>query len=103
MSDVIPLRLSGHQFLRIVRGLATDTVNVKFSGHALDRMRERGYTTTQVYACIRKGSLYEPVHQDIRGDYKCTLRHICSGDEVKVAIALKRNDRGGWIAVITVF
>jgi len=90
-------------FLRIIREVAADTSRVKFSRHALDRMEERGFTTGQVYTCLQRGGIHEPVHQDVRGDHKCTLRHLCAGDEVRVAVALKRNGRGEWIAVLTVF
>jgi len=89
--------------LRIIREIAEDTARVMFSRHAKDRMKERGFTSRQVYACLRRGVIYEPVHQDVRGDHKCTLRHLCAGDDVRVAVALKRNSRSEWIAVLTVF
>ncbi|HEY0297204.1 MAG TPA: DUF4258 domain-containing protein [Bordetella sp.] len=95
--------MSDDHFLRIVREVAQDTSRMKLSKHARERMAERGFTTPQVYSCIRRGAIHEPVHQDIRGDWKCTLRHVWAGDEIRVAIALKRNSRGDWIAVLTVF
>lgn len=103
MATLISLHMSDDHFLRIVREVARDTSKMKLSRHAHARMAERGFSLSQVYACIRRGSIYEPVHQDIQADWKCTLRHIWAGDEIKVAIALKRNDRGDWIAVLTVF
>ncbi|WP_345250432.1 DUF4258 domain-containing protein [Pigmentiphaga soli] len=90
-------------FLRILRELSSVTANIKLSRHARERMSERGFTVAQIYACVRRGVIYEPVHQDVRGDFKCTLRHTHAGDEIHVAVALKRNARGDWIAVLTVF
>ena len=39
----------------------------------------------------------------IRGDVRVTLRHLNAGDEVHVAVALKKGIQGKIIAVITVF
>jgi hypothetical protein len=103
MATLIQLRMTDHHFLRIVREVAEDTRKLKLSKHARERMAERSFTSSQIFTCIRRGAIYEPVHQDVRGDWKCTLRHVWAGDEIKVAIALKRNDRGDWIAILTVF
>jgi len=103
MAILMPLRMTDDHFLRILREVAEDTPKVKFSRHARERLQERRFTTVQVLRCIRTGFLYEPVHQDARGDWKCTLRHVWAGDEIKVAVALKRDGRGDWIAVLTVF
>lgn len=103
MVTLIPLRMSDSHFLRIVREVAKDTARMKLSRHAKERMEGRGFSISQVFACIRRGAIYEPVHQDVRGDWKCTLRLVWAGDDIRVAIALKRNDQGIWIAVLTVF
>ena len=58
---------------------------------------------SQIYACLRHGVIDEPGHLNIRGNWKCTLRHIHAGDEVKVVTVIERDENGDWIAVVTVF
>lgn len=89
--------------LRIIRELAQDTGNVFIEPHAKKRMRERNITPTQVYACLRKGVIDEPAHENIRGNWKCTLRHQHAGDLVRLATVIEKDDNGEWIAVVTVF
>jgi len=103
MTNLVPLPMSDHSFLVTIRALAVDTAKVKISRHASQRMVERKITMTQILACLRRGSIYEAAHQDIRGDWKATLRHVWAGDDVRVAVALKKNSQGEVIAVITVF
>jgi len=95
--------MSDHSFLTTVRALAFDSSTVKVSRHASERMVQRKISMTQVLECLRRGSIYEAAHQDVKGDWKATLRHVWAGDEVCVAVALKRNSDGDVIAVITVF
>ncbi len=89
--------------LRIIRRLAQDSCNVFVTSHAKTRMRQRRITLAQVLACLRKGAICEPAHQDISGDWKCTMMYRWAGDEVSVAAALHRDEDGEWIAVVTVF
>lgn len=103
MTIPIPLRMTDDRFITIIQEIAKKTERVKFSRHAKKRMKERGFTSGQVYTCLRRGVIYEPVHQDVRGDHKCTLRHLCAGDDVRVAVALKKDNRGCWIAILTVY
>lgn len=101
--DPIPLPMNDANMLRLIRDLAQDTQNVFLLPHAKQRMKQRRITLTQIYACLRAGSIYEPAHTDIRGDWKCTLQHLSAGDDIRVAAVIKCDDQGNWIAVITVF
>ncbi len=103
MADPVPLPLNDANMLRIIRELAQDTGNVFIEPHAKKRMRERHITRTQVYACLRLGVIDEHAHENIRGNWKCTLRHHHAGDLVRVTAAIEKDDSGGWIAVVTVF
>lgn len=103
MVEPLPFRLNDANLLRLVREIAQDTGKVFITRHAKRRMRERSITPTQVYACLRQGSVSEPAHEDIGGDWKCTLVHRHAGDEVHVAAAVRRDENGDWIAVVTVF
>ncbi|MEI8326793.1 MAG: hypothetical protein WCH44_15780 [Betaproteobacteria bacterium] len=60
-------------------------------------------TRTQVMACLRYASIDEPAHQNIRGNWKCTMRHQHAGDIVRLVAVLEKDDAGDWIAVVTVF
>ncbi len=103
MGDPIPLPLNDGNMLRIIRELAADTANVFIEPHAKRRMRERRITRTQIYACLRQGVIDEHAHENIRGNWKCTLRHHHAGDLVRVTAAIEKDEAGDWIAVVTVF
>jgi hypothetical protein len=103
MAEPIPLPLNDANMLRIVRELAQDSANVFIAPHARRRMRERRITWHQVLACLRHGVLAEPAHENIRGHWKCTLRHHHAGDLVRVVAVIEKDDEGNWIAVVTVF
>lgn len=103
MVQAIPLPLNDANMLRIIRELAQDTGNVFIEPHARKRMKKRSITPTQVYACLRKGVIDEPAHENIRGNWKCTLRHQHAGDLVRLVAVLEKDEAGDWIAVVTVF
>lgn len=89
--------------LRLIRELARDSDNVFIGGHARRRMKQRHITRTQVEKCLMKGSISESAHRDARGDWACTLHYQWAGDDVCVAVAIKCDEEGDWIAVVTVF
>ena len=103
MVNIIPIRLNDTNALRIVREIAKDSANVYVLAHAKTRMSQRSITLKQVLCCLRSGHICESAHLDIKGDVRLTMRHLNAGDEVHVAIALKKGTRGKMIAVITVF
>jgi hypothetical protein len=89
--------------LRIIRELAQDSGNVFIEPHAKKRMKQRQITLTQVLECLRKGSIDEPAHENIRGNWKCTLCLQHAGDLVRLVAVLEKDEKGDWIAVVTVF
>lgn len=103
MADPVPLPLNDANMLRIVRDLAADSANVFIEPHAKARMKKRHITRTQVLACLRHGLIDEHAHENIRGNWKCTLRHHHAGDLVRVVAVIDKDDQGNWIAVVTVF
>jgi hypothetical protein len=103
MADPIPLTLNDGNMLRLVREIAQDTANVFIEPHAKKQMKRRHITRTQVYACLRAGSIDEHAHENIRGNWKCTLRHHHAGELVRVVAAIEKDPDGNWIAVVTVF
>jgi hypothetical protein len=103
MPEPIPLRFNDVSLLRKLREVAQDSGQVFFTPHAKARMKQRRITRPQVLACLRQGSIDEPAHQNIRGNWQCTVRHVHAGDLVRVAAVLERDENGDLIAVITVF
>ena len=101
--EPIPLKMSDAELLRIIHRLALDSSNVYLEAHARQRMKQRKISNSQVLACLRRGSIHEPAHQDIRGRWKCTLQYRWAGDNIRTAAALERDTDGAWIAVVTVF
>lgn len=99
----IVFTLNDDNLKRMIREAATDTSRVFFSPHAKKRMKQRKITPTQVYDCLRNGSVCEPAHVNIHGNWQCTLTRRHAGDEVTVAAALERDGQGNWVTVITVY
>ena len=52
-------------------------------------MRQRRVTLPQVLTVLRKGRVVEPAHQDVKGNWKCTLECLAAGDHVRVAAAIE--------------
>jgi hypothetical protein len=103
MVQPTPLPLNDANMLRLIRELAQNSLNVFIEPHAKKRMKQRRITLTQVLACLSQGVIDEPAHENIRGNWKCTLRHQHSGDMVRLVAVLEKDDAGDWIAVVTVF
>jgi hypothetical protein len=65
-------------------------------------MSQRRVTLPQVLEVLREGAVVENAHQDIRGNWKCTLERVVAGDRVKVAAAVTESKDGDRVVVITV-
>jgi Domain of unknown function (DUF4258) len=103
MIKLASIPLNDNDVLRMVRKIAQKSENVFLVPHAKLRMRQRKISLMQVLLCLRQGCIWEPPHLDIRGDWRLTMHHLIAGDDVKVAVALKRDLNAQLIAVITVF
>lgn len=103
MTKPIQLPINDANMIRIIRELAQKSENVFIEPHAMKRMKQRNITPTQVYACLRKGVIDESAHANIRGNWKCTLRHQHAGDLVRLTAVIEKDENGDWIAVVTVF
>lgn len=89
---------------RIIREVAKDSARVFFSPHASKRMRERHITRAQVFECLLRGTISEPPHRDMHGNWKCNVSRLHAGDEITVAVGFKRDEKtGDYLIVITVF
>ncbi|MGG1946965.1 DUF4258 domain-containing protein [Trinickia sp. NRRL B-1857] len=99
----LALKLNDENLKRMIREAVADSARVFFTPHARKRMKQRKITPTQVYDCLRSGTICESAHVNIHGHWQCTLTRRQAGDEVTVAAAVERDENGHWIAVITVY
>lgn len=102
MGTVKPLQLSNPAFLKRVRSIAADSHRVVLTKHAKLRMRQRYINLGQVLDCLRNGTISEPAHLDVYGNWKATLERQSAGDVVKVAVALEKQEDGDLAVVVTV-
>ena len=101
-ASILRLAMNDASLKRKISELAADSSRVVLLPHAKKRMRKRHILLPQILHCLRKGNVVEPAHQDIKGCWKCTLEALVSGDLVRVAAALDRDEHGELVLVITV-
>ena len=100
---VVPLTLTDSAAADIVRGTA-ETGAVIITNHAQERMLERDIDRAQVFDCLKRGRVKEPVHKDIgTGNWKLTLERISAGQLVTVPVAITYKKQGTYAVVITVY
>ncbi|MDH5731056.1 MAG: DUF4258 domain-containing protein [Gammaproteobacteria bacterium] len=74
---------------------------VFFTDHALERMRQRKLTRSQVERCIRTGALIEGPSIGSKGEWECKFELFTAGDKIAVVVGLLYEDPGKRILVIT--
>lgn len=103
MSKIIPFNLTEPEALALLRDCARDESKLFISQHARERMQERHITRKQVLACMEKGRISEGPYRDIKGDWKCNVEHYTAGNVITAAVAIKYNENGERIVIVTVF
>ena len=97
----IPFQMTDRLLMRRIAEAAEDSSRVILTDHAKKRMRKRRVLLPQVLHVLKHGTIAEPAHQDVRGNWKCTLQGLFAGDRIKVsAVLLEEN--GTQVLVITV-
>ena len=74
-----------------------------FPAHAELRMRQRKIGRRQVLETLGRGTISEPLHLDIHGDWKCNISWRHAGLYVTVGAVFKLNENGDWVIIATVF
>lgn len=76
--------------LKIIKALV-EADAVKFSKHALLRMRRRGVSTIQILNCLTKGSITEApfFSYENGGGYETRVERGVAGDWLRVVVCLK--------------
>ena len=73
------------------------------SVHAVKRMKERRIGRRQVLETLKHGTISEPLHQDVRGDWRCNVSWRYAGERITLGVVLKLQDSGEWVVIATVF
>lgn len=73
------------------------------SVHAGARMKQRKIGRTQVLETLKYGSFVEPLHRDVKGDWRCSVGWFHAGSRIVVAVVIKLDDKGDLVVVATVF
>jgi hypothetical protein len=73
------------------------------SPHAQERMKERKIGRRQVLETLKHGTISEPLHKDVRGDWRCNVSWHHAGMRITVGAVLKLQEAGEWVVVATVF
>lgn len=97
MGDPAPLqpdRLTPAWAERRIKTIATNTANIKWSFHALERMEERGIPDVDVLRILRQGMIAEPPRADRPGEWTCKMvRTIRGRREAGVGAIILLGDR----------
>ena len=106
MSKITPLfpdqDMTDMTFVKMVHEIAKNSVNVKLTRHAIERMEERSITRGQVVETLKKGFLSEPASKDVHGDWIAPVSYSVAGDRITVIAKLKKK-RNQFILVITTY
>ncbi len=86
--NVLKFKMSDANATKLLRSISANSINVKFTHHALKQMRRRKITALQVVNCLQKGQISEPVHLDIHGLWKLTVTRTCAGESIAVAVSI---------------
>jgi hypothetical protein len=103
MKNIKSFKPSERQAKQWLKDAAQGKRRLVFSPHAEIQMRKRKIGRRQVLETLGSGTISEPLHQDIHGEWKCNISWRHAGLHVTVAAAFKLHESGDWVIIITVF
>lgn len=101
--NVVLMALTAAMARRLLDTITQDSSRIDFTTHARDRMRERGFTTSQVLCCLKHGRIVEGPARDVKGNWKLNIQGLSAGDVLTCVVALDHDQRGDHAIVVTVF
>ena len=102
-SNITQIGITRISIKKILRDIVeADDGRVKITAHARKRMRERQIDLLQIYRCLRHGRVTEEPYPTPGGDWKVTMSTSSAGQPVTVVAALKQDNNGNRIIVVTV-
>jgi len=94
-------KLTRTQLQKRIRDASKETVNVVFTGHAAQRMKQRAISRACVIECLRRGRLLrQPEPNFGKGSLECRMEHYCAGRNIGAVVALCDEDPS--MVVVTV-
>ena len=103
MKNIKPFKLSERQAKQWLKEAAQSKRRLLFSKHAEQRMHQRKIGRRQVLETLEHGTISEPLHQDIQGDWRCNISWRHAGQYITVGAAFELTENGEWVIVLTVF
>ncbi len=103
MSKISCIKPTDRQAIEWVKEAGSQKRRLVFTDHAELRMQERRIGRRQVLQTLQNGHISEPLHQDIRGDWRCNVSWFYAGVRLTVGVVFKLSDKGEWVVIATVF
>ena len=103
MSSVKPLKPRESSVRLWLREAGEGKRRLLISPHAETRMKERKIGRRQVLETLKHGTISEPLHQDVRGDWRCNISWHHAGERITLGAVLKMQESGEWVVIATVF
>ena len=103
MSKTVRALLSDKRAKELLKTAGAKGSRLAFSTHAEERMKERRISRKQVLETLRNGTISEPLHKDVRGDWRCSVNWFYAGLGLTVAVAFKLLKNGEMVVVVTVY
>ena len=103
MSKISCIKPTDRQAIEWVKEAGSQERRLVFTDHAELRMKERRIGRRQVLETLRNGHISEPLHQDIKGDWRCNVSWFHAGARLTVGVVFKLSDKGEWVVIATVF
>ena len=103
MSNVSSIKPTPKQALAWMKEAGQGKRRLVFTDHAELRMRERRIGRRQVLETLKNGQISEPLHKDVRGDWRCNVSWLYAGVRLTVGVIFKINPAGELVVVATVF
>ena len=103
MSKISCIKPTDRQAIEWVKEAGNQKRRLIFTGHAELRMKERRIGRRQVLQTLQNGHISEPLHQDVRGDWRCNVSWFYAGVRLTVGVVFKLSDKGDWVVIATVF
>ncbi len=99
----VSLHLTAARARKLLKEAGEGKGRLAISVHANTRMKQRKIGRTQVLETLKHGSFVEPLHRDVKGDWRCSVGWFHAGSRIVVAVAFKLDDKGDLVVVATVF
>jgi len=103
MKNIKPFKPTERLAKQWLKEAAQSKRRLLFSPHAEQRMRQRKIGRRQVLEALERGTITEPLHQDIHGDWRCNISCLHAGLRVTVGAVFKLHENGEWVIIATVF